>query len=45
MRYALLALLFLAFLTGCATDDADRAFYNTGWIRPEAGANARMNAR
>ena len=45
MRYALAVLLLLVVLTGCASEDEDRAFFHTGWIRPEAGANTRLNAR
>ena len=38
----LAALALALFLAGCATDAEDRAFFNTGWIKPEAGANRRM---
>ena len=44
MRYALLALLLLVLLTGCMTDEADRQFYS-GWLNPDAAANARLNSR
>ena len=37
---ALLALGLL--LAGCAKDNEDRAFFEQGWIKPEAGANERM---
>ena len=38
-----LALLAVALLLGgCATDSDDRAFFNTGWLKPEDGANRRM---
>ena len=30
------------FLAGCAKDNDDRAFFEQGWIKPEAGANQRM---
>jgi hypothetical protein len=45
MHYALFVLMFLVLLTGCASDERDRAFFDTGWIRPEAGAERRLNAR
>ncbi len=38
-----LALLAVALLLGgCATDSDDRAFFNTGWVKPEDGANRRI---
>ena len=38
----LAALTFALLLTGCATDNEDRAFFNDGWLRPDEGANRRM---
>jgi hypothetical protein len=38
----LLAVSFLVLLGGCASDAEDRAFFNRGWMKPEAGANQRM---
>ena len=37
---ALLAVVL--FLGGCAKDNDDRAFFNSGWIKPEDGSNRRM---
>lgn len=38
-----LALLAVALcLGGCSTDSDDRAFFNSGWLKPEDGANRRM---
>jgi hypothetical protein len=33
---------FSCSLAGCATDPDDREFFNSGWLRPEAGAEARI---
>ena len=40
---AILGLILL--LGGCATEQEDRAFFHTGWIRPESGAHTRMMSR
>jgi hypothetical protein len=29
-------------LSGCASNPEDRAFFNTGWVNPEKGAEERM---
>ena len=40
-----LAFLGLAlFAGGCAQDAEERAFFNSGWLSPEAGANRRLGA-
>jgi len=39
---ALAALALALLLGGCATESDDRAFFNGGWVHPEAGANQRM---
>ena len=39
---ALAALALALLLCGCSTDNDDRAFFEQGWIKPEAGANQRM---
>ena len=36
------ALALALLLAGCSTDNEDRAFFEQGWIKPEAGANQRM---
>jgi hypothetical protein len=44
MRYLpvlLLALLALA-ATSCSSDPEDRKFFGSGWVKPEAGANSRI---
>jgi hypothetical protein len=41
MRY-IFALLASALFAGCATGKEDAAFFNTGWLKPEEGANERM---
>ena len=41
----LLALVLLLGLAGCAKDPDDTAFFNRGWMKPEAGANQRMYSR
>lgn len=38
----LAALTFALLLTGCATDNEDRAFFNDGWLHPDEAANRRM---
>ena len=30
--------------TSCSTDPEDRRFFNTGWMRPEAGSDARLES-
>ena len=41
----LLVLSSLALLAGCAADEEDRAFFERGWVRPEAGADERLQLR
>jgi len=45
MRYAFAALLLVVLFAGCASDAEDRAFFNAGWIRPEKGAEKRLETR
>jgi hypothetical protein len=43
VRTAICFPLLLAFVTsGCSSDAEDREFFNSGWLRPEKGAEARM---
>jgi hypothetical protein len=45
MKSRFAPLLFLAIalmLCGCSTTEEDAAFFETGWVRPEAGANERL---
>ena len=39
---ALVTLTLGLLFAGCATEYDDRAFFNTGWVKPEEGANRRM---
>jgi hypothetical protein len=39
---ALAAIMFASFLVGCSKDADDRAFFGTGWVKPEEGATRRM---
>ena len=46
MRYAFAAfLLLLPLLGGCVSDAEDRLFFNSGWVRPERGAQERLDRR
>jgi hypothetical protein len=45
MRNAFVAVLLVLILAGCATDEDDRAFFQTGWLRPEKGAEQRLDTR
>ena len=38
----LFAVLFVLLFAGCADNAEDRAFFNSGWVKPEAGAKERM---
>jgi hypothetical protein len=37
------ALVVAMLLTGCATNEEDRAFFQDGWRHPEQGAEKRMS--
>lgn len=38
-------LLLLPLLGGCVSDAEDRAFFSSGWLRPERGADERLDRR
>lgn len=38
----LFAVSFVLLFAGCADNAEDRAFFNSGWVKPEAGAKERM---
>ena len=38
----LFAALLAMWLAGCASDPDDRAFFTSGWLLPERGANERL---
>jgi uncharacterized protein YceK len=44
VKLLLLAFAAALLLSGCATDEDDRTFFNDGWRHPEAGAEKRMNS-
>ena len=42
IRKAVASLAIAFFVSGCAQDAEERAFFNTGWVSPEAGAEQRL---
>jgi hypothetical protein len=44
MKYVF-ALVLGALFAGCTSDAEDRAFFNSGWVRPERGADERLSRR
>jgi len=45
MRSLLAAVLLVVLFASCSSTAEDRAFFSAGWMRPEQGADERLNRR